>query len=57
MLDREESNELIERALELSINFFDTANICSSGESEEIVEEILSEYDRDEQVNATKVYL
>lgn len=57
MLDREEGGEIIERALELGINFFDTANIYSNGESEEIVGEVLSEYNRDEQVVATKVYL
>lgn len=57
MLNREESEEIIERALELGINFFDTANIYSTGESEEILGDILSEHDRDEQVIATKVYL
>ncbi|WP_225332743.1 aldo/keto reductase [Halomicrobium urmianum] len=56
MLDRDESEELIERALELGINFFDTANVYSTGESEEILGEVLAEYDRDEQVVATKVY-
>ena len=55
-LDREESRELIERAIELGINFFDTANVYSYGESEEILGEVLSEYDRDEMVVATKVY-
>ena len=56
MLDRDESEELIERALELGVNFFDTANIYSNGESEEILGDILAEYDRDEQVVATKVW-
>ncbi|MDS0294196.1 aldo/keto reductase [Halogeometricum luteum] len=55
-LDREESRELIERAIELGINFFDTANVYSYGESEEILGEVLAEYDRDEYVVATKVY-
>ncbi|SFG55127.1 Predicted oxidoreductase [Halopelagius inordinatus] len=55
-LDRAESRELIERAIELGINFFDTANVYSYGESEEILGEVLSEYDRDEFVVATKVY-
>jgi aryl-alcohol dehydrogenase-like predicted oxidoreductase len=55
-LDRDESRELIERAIELGINFFDTANVYSYGESEEILGEVLSEYDRDEFVVATKVY-
>ena len=55
MLDREEGREIIERALELGVNFFDTANAYSDGESEEILGEVLGEYDRDEQVVATKV--
>ncbi|WP_458209774.1 aldo/keto reductase [Haladaptatus sp. NG-SE-30] len=55
-LDREESRELIERAIDLGINFFDTANVYSYGESEEILGEVLSDYDRDEFVVATKVY-
>jgi aryl-alcohol dehydrogenase-like predicted oxidoreductase len=32
MLDREDSREIIERALDLGITFFDTANVYSSGE-------------------------
>ena len=55
MLDRDESEELIERAIELGINFFDTANIYSKGKSEEILGDVLSEYNRDEMVVATKV--
>jgi aryl-alcohol dehydrogenase-like predicted oxidoreductase len=55
-LDAEESRELIERAIDLGINFFDTANIYSYGESEEILGEVLGEYDRDEFVVATKGY-
>ncbi|WP_225335621.1 aldo/keto reductase [Halomicrobium urmianum] len=55
MLDRDESREIIERAVDLGINFFDTANAYSDGESEEILGEVLADYDRDEQVVATKV--
>ena len=55
MLDEEAGRELVERALELGINFFDTANTYSSGESEEILGGVLAEYDRDQQVVATKV--
>ena len=54
--DREQSEEIIHRARELGINFFDTANVYSRGESEEILGEALAEYDRDELVIATKVY-
>ena len=56
VLDEAESHEIIDRAIELGINFFDTANIYSYGESEEILGNALSEYDRDEQVDATKVW-
>ncbi|WP_276255135.1 aldo/keto reductase [Halomontanus rarus] len=56
MLDEEESREIIERAIDLGINFFDTANVYSRGESEEILGNVLADYDRDEQVVATKVY-
>jgi aryl-alcohol dehydrogenase-like predicted oxidoreductase len=55
MLDEAESRELIERAIDLGVNFFDTANTYSSGESEEILGNVLADYDRDEQVVATKV--
>ncbi len=55
MLDGAEARELIERAIDLGVNFFDTANVYSNGESEEILGDVLSEYDRDEQVVATKV--
>ena len=56
MLESEESEELIERAIDLGINFFDTANVYSDGESEEILGSVLEGYDRDEFVVATKVY-
>ncbi|NUB90559.1 aldo/keto reductase [Haloterrigena sp. SYSU A558-1] len=56
MLDREEGLELIERAIDLGINFFDTANVYSTGESEEILGDALEGYDRDAQVVATKVF-
>lgn len=55
MLDREESHELIERAIDLGVNFFDTANAYSDGESERLLGDVLAEYDRDRQVVATKV--
>jgi aryl-alcohol dehydrogenase-like predicted oxidoreductase len=55
-LDEADSHDLIDRAIELGINFFDTANVYSTGESEEILGSALSEYDRDEQVVATKVF-
>ena len=56
ILEEEESREIIERAIDLGINFFDTANAYSMGESERILGDVLGEYDRDEQVVATKVF-
>ena len=55
-VDEPEATEVIERAIDLGINFFDTANIYSYGESEEILGNALDGYDRDEQVVATKVH-
>jgi len=56
VLDEPESREIIERAIDLGINFFDTANMYSLGESERVLGNVLADYDRDEQVVATKVY-
>ena len=55
MLDEEEGRDVIERAIELGVNFFDTANAYSDGESEEILGDVLADYDRDRHVVATKV--
>jgi aryl-alcohol dehydrogenase-like predicted oxidoreductase len=56
VLGEEAGTELVDRAVELGINFFDTANMYSRGESERILGDALSEYDRDEMVVATKGY-
>jgi aryl-alcohol dehydrogenase-like predicted oxidoreductase len=56
VLEEEESREVIERAIDLGINFFDTANVYSQGESERVVGNVLADHDRDAQVVATKVY-
>ncbi|WP_438432738.1 aldo/keto reductase [Gorillibacterium sp. sgz500922] len=57
VLNEEQSRPIIKQALELGINFFDTANVYSRGASEEIVGRALKEYaDRDEIVIATKVH-
>jgi aryl-alcohol dehydrogenase-like predicted oxidoreductase len=56
-LDEETTRPFIRRAVELGINFFDTANEYSAGSSEEIVGRALAEYaERDAIVIATKVY-
>jgi aryl-alcohol dehydrogenase-like predicted oxidoreductase len=55
-LDEAASRPLIRQALELGINFFDTANAYSDGTSEEIVGRALKDFaKRDEIVVATKV--
>ncbi len=56
-LDEEKSRPFIKRALELGINFFDTANTYSDGTSEEIVGRALHDFARREEVViATKVF-
>ncbi|KHL97237.1 alcohol dehydrogenase [Paenibacillus sp. IHB B 3415] len=56
-LNEQESRPFIRKALELGINFFDTANIYSDGTSEEIVGRALKDFtSRDEVVIATKVH-
>jgi aryl-alcohol dehydrogenase-like predicted oxidoreductase len=55
-LDEEQSRPLIRQAIELGINFFDTANVYSDGTSEEILGRALKEFTRREDVViATKV--
>ncbi|MCU4740310.1 aldo/keto reductase [Natronoglomus mannanivorans] len=56
VLGEDESQEIIDRALDLGINFFDTANVYSQGESERILGNALEGTDREELVVATKVY-
>lgn len=56
-LDEEKSRPFIKRALELGINFFDTANAYSDGTSEEILGRALRDFARREEVViATKVF-
>lgn len=57
VLNEEESRPIIKKALELGINFFDTANVYSIGRSEEIIGKALKDFaKRDEVVLATKVH-
>lgn len=57
LLDEENSRPIIKRALELGINFFDTANSYAGGTSEEILGRALKDYaNRDEVVIATKIF-
>lgn len=56
-LDEDKSRPLIKQAIELGINFFDTANVYSDGTSEEIVGRALKDFTkRDDVVLATKVF-
>jgi 1-deoxyxylulose-5-phosphate synthase len=57
VLNEENSRPVIKKALELGINFFDTANIYSIGVSEEILGRALKDFaKRDEVVIATKLH-
>ena len=57
VLNEEDSRPIIKKALELGINFFDTANVYSLGTSEEILGRALRDFaNRDEVVIATKVH-
>jgi aryl-alcohol dehydrogenase (NADP+) len=57
VLPEEASRPFIKRALELGINFFDTADMYSLGVSEKIVGQALKDFARRDQVIiATKVY-
>ncbi len=55
VVGRDESLKVLNRAWDLGINFYDTANVYSRGKSEEILGEFL-EGRRDEAVVATKVF-
>jgi len=56
-LDEGASRDLVRQALDGGINFFDTANVYSSGRSEEITGQALKDFvPRDEVVLATKVF-
>ena len=57
VLDEDASRPFIRRALELGINFFDTADMYSLGISEEVTGRALRDFaQRDEVVIATKVF-
>ncbi|KAG2377898.1 hypothetical protein C9374_008983 [Naegleria lovaniensis] len=58
VLEEEESMKLLKRAYDLGINFFDTADMYSNGESERILGKFLKQNNipREEVVIATKVF-
>jgi 1-deoxyxylulose-5-phosphate synthase len=57
-LNEEDSRVILKRALDLGVNFFDTANAYAYGASEEILGRALKDYaNRDEVAVATKVFV
>lgn len=57
VLNEQDSRPVIQKALEMGINFFDTANVYSIGVSEEILGRALKDFARrDEVIIATKVH-
>ena len=56
--DYEEAKPIFKKAIDLGINYFDTANVYQLGTSEEFTGRLIKEYglDRDEIVVATKVH-
>ena len=56
--DYEDAKPIFKKAVDLGINYFDTANVYQLGTSEEITGRLIKEYglDRDEIVVATKVH-
>ncbi len=58
ILEENEARPLIQKAVEAGINFFDTADVYSLGESEVLTGKLLREFQprRDELVVATKVF-
>jgi aryl-alcohol dehydrogenase-like predicted oxidoreductase len=58
VLNEDQARPFIRKALDLGINFFDTANVYAQGTSEEILGRALKEFGvcRDEVVIATKVH-
>jgi aryl-alcohol dehydrogenase (NADP+) len=55
MIERDVAKKVVDRALDLGVNFFGTANVYSRGRSEEIVGELLKDV-RGDVVIASKVY-
>lgn len=56
-LNEKDSRAIVKRALDLGVNFFDTANVYAFGNSEEILGRALNDFaNRDDVVIATKVF-
>jgi 1-deoxyxylulose-5-phosphate synthase len=55
-VEREQAKACVRAAFDAGINFIDTANVYGRGAAEELLGEVLSEYERSSYVLATKVY-
>ncbi|MGH9031915.1 MAG: aldo/keto reductase family protein [Acidimicrobiia bacterium] len=55
-VEQDAAKACVERAYELGVNFFDTANAYARGGAEEVVGAALSQFRRESYVLATKVY-
>ena len=56
-IDKKKAQEIIDYAMEQGINYYDTAYVYHSGESESFLGEALSKYPRDSYYLATKFYV
>ena len=55
-VENETAIKTIDKAYELGVNFFDTANAYNRGEAEKVVGEAMEKYERSSYVLATKVF-
>jgi voltage-dependent potassium channel beta subunit len=55
-LAEDETRAVMERAYELGVNFFDSADVYGRGSSERVMGEVLSQYERSTFVLSTKVF-
>ena len=55
-VEKDTAIKTMDRAYELGVNFFDTANVYNNGEAEKVVGEALRRHPRESYVLATKVY-
>lgn len=55
-VNRDKAQTCIDRAFDLGVNFFDTANMYGRGAAESLLGDVLSRYSRDQYMLATKVY-
>jgi aryl-alcohol dehydrogenase-like predicted oxidoreductase len=55
-VEKEAASAVIDKAYDLGINFFDTANVYARGEAEKMVGQALGKYPRDSYVLTTKAF-